>query len=374
MAAVTRLLLGAATLSAITACGPPPETRGSAVALGIYRRSLRPDGSVVPAGSGAGPRAGSDAGEASHDAPLSVDAAVRMAMRSSASLGELSKRVIEAEAAVDAAGQRTNPDIRVTNVRVARAIEGEPQAVTPRLRYSPERIGEISARQAEAHAKVREARAAVHAEQIAIEMEVRWLFDEIVLLDAEIAATERMAAAQRRRAEQAQDQVATSTVTAVDASLADLRAVEAEARTAERRSRRALALGELLDRMGLPAGAEPRLEGNAEVWPPTPLPSEQTLIESALDRSPVVAGAAAQIDGASARARLERTRRYPWFRFVEVGYELAPRSIVNGQPLETTIPPLTVGAAVELPILSTNEGGVRRAEAAGDAAKRHLEA
>jgi outer membrane protein TolC len=360
MASLTRWALGAALLGAMTGCWTPQETRGANEAIAIYRS--RP---IVRA-SAPGTTRDTSTGDAAGELTLSVDAAVQLAQKSSARLKEMERRIAVTEAAVEAAGQRANPELRVTNVRVARAIDtGEPLSATPRLRFSPERIGEIPAKQAEARAATREARALLRAEEIAIESEIRWLFDEIVLLDAEIAAADKMAAARRRHATQAQEQLGTATATAIDTSLADLLAVEADAHVAERKSRRALALGELVDRAGLPPGTTPRLEGNPTAWPPAPLPPEETLIETALRGSPDIAGAAARIDGANARVHLEQTQRWPWFRFLEVGYEFGPTG--------TNVPLFTVGASVELPIFSANAGGIRRAEAANDAAKRRLE-
>jgi cobalt-zinc-cadmium efflux system outer membrane protein len=252
-------------------------------------------------------------------------------------------------------------------VRLARAIDtGNDLSVTPRIRLSPERPGEISARQGEARAASREARVQVRAEELAVEAEIRWFFDDILLVDAELAASERVAATRRKLASQTREQLATATTTAVDASLADLYAIESEAQVAERRSRRSVLVAALLDRIGRASGVKLQLSGEPAAWPPPPLPSEQTLIEAALRESPRVAGSATRIDGASARVQLEQTRRWPWLRFVDIGYEFGPSN--------TNVPLWTVGAGVELPIFHANGDAVRTAEATKTAARRLLEA
>lgn len=367
MAALTRTSVGllALALALVAGCHAPPQTRASNEALAIYRRSIRPDQSIQFHGrsSAAVPRADAAAGEAA----LTVEMAIALAKRNSARLAAFDARIAAADAAIDAAGQRNNPELRATNVRVARAIDlGQTPRVVPRLRLSPERPGEIAAREAEARAASNEARAEARFEEIAIESEIRWLFDDVVLVDAEIAAAERVAAARRKLATQTRERLATATATSIDVSLADLHAIEADARLAERRSRRELVVAELLDRIGRPPGTKLQLQGDPTAWPPPPLPSEQTLIETALKRSPRVAGAAARIDGASARLDREQTRRWPWFRFVEVGYEL--------EPSVTNVPLWTVGAGVELPILNANGGAIREAEASRTAAKQRFEA
>lgn len=365
MASLTRTSAGVVVLALVAGCHAPPQTRGSNEALAIYRRSVRPDQTIQFHGRSSAPVPRAEPGAA--ETALTVDMAIALAKRNSARLAAIDARIVAADAAIEAAGQRNNPELRATNVRVARAIDlGLTPRVVPRLRFSPERPGEIPAREAEARAASNEARAEARFEETAIESEVRWLFDDVVLLDAEIAAADRAAATRRRLATQTRERLATATATSIDVSLADLHALEADARLAERRSRRELVVAELLDRIGRPPGTKLQLQGDPTAWPPPPLPSEQTLIETALKRSPRVAGAAARIDGASARVDLEQTRRWPWFRFVEVGYEL--------EASVTNVPLWTVGAGVELPILSANGGAIREAEASRTAAKQRFEA
>ncbi len=365
MASLTRTAVGLSAITLVAACHPPQQTRGESEALAIYRRSVRPDQTLQFHGRSSAPVPGAEAGAG--DTALTLDTAIALAKRNSARLAAIDARIRAADAAIEAAGQRNNPELRATNVRGGRAIDlGQFPRVVPRLRFSPERPGEIPAREAEARAASNDARAEARIEESAIEAEVRWLFDDAVLLDAEIVAAERAAATRRRLATQTRDRLTTGTATSIDVSLADLHAIEADARVVERRSRRALVVADLLDRIGRPPGTKLQLLGDPTVWPPPPLPSEQTLIETALKRSPRVSGAAARIDGASARLDLEQTRRWPWFRFVEVGYEL--------EPSLTNVPLWTVGAGIELPIFSTNGGAIREAEASRAAAKQRFEA
>ena len=365
MASLTRTAVGLSVIVLVAGCHSPQQTRGSDEALGIYRRSVRPDQTLQFHGRSSPPVPGAEAGAG--DTGLTLDTAIALAKRNSARLAAIDARITAADAAIAAAGQRNNPELRATNVRGGRAIDlGQFPRVVPRLRFSPERPGEIPAREAEARAASNDARAEARLEESAIEAEVRWLFDDAVLLDAEIVAAERAAATRRRLATQTRDRLATGTTTSIDVSLADLHAIDADARVVERRSRRALVVADLLDRIGRPPGTKLKLLGDPTVWPPPPLPSEQTLIETALKRSPRVSGAAARIDGASARLDLEQTRRWPWFRFVEVGYEL--------EPSLTNVPLWTVGAGIELPIFSANGGAIREAEASRAAAKQRFEA
>jgi outer membrane protein, heavy metal efflux system len=364
MAALLRTALVALTSVVALGCYSPQRTSGANEAVAIYQRSARAN--AAPAFRG---RSASDRGAAVPDvasgAPLTVDNAIAIAKKNSAKLAELDARVAAADAGIDAAGQRRNPELRVTSVRLGRTNE-DLNVVTPRLRFKPERPGEIGAREAEARAERDELEAHVHAEEMAIETEIRWFFDDVVVLDAEIAASERAAATRGKIAAQVKNDVGAATATGIDSDLADLFALEADGDVAELRSRRALLVTALLDRLGAPKDTKLVLAGDASAWPPPPLPSEQVLVEHALRRSPRVAGSAARIDGANARLHREEARRWPWLEFFEVGYEITKSP--------TGVPLFTVGAGVELPIFSTNGGGVRHAEASKAAAAHQLEA
>ncbi|MDB4938442.1 MAG: hypothetical protein JWP87_5414 [Labilithrix sp.] len=365
MAAVARIALVATTLVGPLACYSPQQTGGASEALAIYQRSVRTDGAPQFRGrAGAG---GPGTAEGGVHAPLTVEVAIGLAKKNSARLGELDARAAAAEAAVLAAGQRNNPELRATNVRVGRAIDRrEDPLVIPRLRFYPERPGEIAAREAEARAVAGEARAAARAEESAIEGEIRWLFEDALVLDAEIAASERAAATRDKLAAQTGDGLRSATSTAVDADLATLYAIEAGARVAELRSRRTLLIAALLDRIGRGSGTKLELAGEVGAWPPPPLPSEQVLIAAALKQSPRIVGSAARIDAANARLHLEEGRRWPWFNFAEVGYEI--------QPATNNVPLFTVGGGIEVPLFHMNGGAVRQAEASRSAARQGLEA
>lgn len=364
MAAVYRSALLALTVSALTGCYSQQRTQGPDEALAIYRQRAR--AATPPRFQGPTTNArGESTPDIPPNAPLTVDNAIALAKKNSAQLAELQGRVAEAEAGIDAAGQRRNPELRATNMRVGRSNEGL-NVITPRIRFHPERPGEIGAREAEARAERDEVRAHVLAEEAAIEAEVRWLFDDLLVLDAEIAASERAAATRGKIAAQVKDDVTSATATGIDADVAALFALEADGDVADLRARRALVLAGLLERIGRPAGSKIELRGDATAWPPPPLPAEAALIEQALRGSPRIAGTAARIDAAGARLDREQGRRWPWLEFVEIGYEIAPSP--SGVPL------FTVGAGVELPVFTTNGGRVRQADASKTAASHQLEA
>jgi outer membrane protein TolC len=191
------------------------------------------------------------------------------------------------------------------------------------------------------------------------------MFDDLLLLDAEIAAADGFAEAWRTMAARVKERVEQAAGTAIDESSTELYTVHAELIAAELRMRRSNAVGALLDRLGLDPRSTPSLAGDPPLaWPPPRLPAERALVEAALRTSPRIAGAAAAVDGADANAYLERSKRWPWLTFVDLGYEFGP-----GNPAGRAF---TVQAGVEVPLFHTNGGGARAAEANLEARRRAL--
>jgi len=160
--------------------------------------------------------------------------------------------------------------------------------------------------------------------------------------------------------------------TSIDEAMAELAAVEAEANSAFLRARRSEVLGALLDRLGFAPDSSVEVLGEPPLaWPPPALAPEAALVEAALRRRPEVEVAAARINAADARAFAERGKRWPWFSFLELGYEFAPSTVA---PSPTSGLGWTFQAGVELPIFDTNRAGVEASRAARSAAERALSA
>lgn len=337
-------------------------------AIEFYRDSLGPrDALSFRRDDGRRPKK-SDAANDADSVPrtLTVDVAIAMAKKNSARLGALDAAAAAAEANVAAADRRKNPEVRVSQMRLDEYLLGVPQIRTA-VRIFPDRPGAIAADVADARAKQAEALAYRRAEEFAIEADVRWSFDDVLLLDAEIAAARAVAQARQSLAKQMQARLAASETTSLDEALSALAALESDANLAAQEVLRRKALGELFDRLGIPSEATVEIIGDPPLsWPPAALLSEQALIEQALRQSPEVAIAAARIDAAGARAFAERAKRFPWFSFLEVGYQFDPRAIPGF--------PWTFQGGVDVPIFDTNRNGVAAADSAKTAAQRAFEA
>ncbi|AKT41125.1 TolC family protein [Chondromyces crocatus] len=297
-------------------------------------------------------------------AVLTVDQAVTLAKDNSPRLIELTARAEAARVGIDAWRTHRNPELRLQQGRLDQYLNGQPRLGTA-LRFRPSRPGEADAATATARSEEVTAIAEARAEELTIEADIRWLFDEAALLEAEIEAADRVLEARRERARQMKARLEIAQATTLDDVMAELSAVEAEQGGFDRRARLEAVKGELLDRAGLSPSSTVRLVGGAtRRWPPPDLPSEEALVEAALRNRVEVATAAAQIDATHALAFIEQRRRWPWFTFVEVGYQFAP-SVETGRGW-------TFELALELPVFNTGRAGAEAAEVTHRAAKTAL--
>lgn len=355
----------AAIVLALVGCASPLQTTGGDRAVALYRESLRASGAASAAsGADAPPPAPPVAGPA--PASLTPDEAVALAKANSARLAAVKARADAAAAMVAVENRLPNPELRVAQLQLDQLLSGEAQERTS-LRVSVPRPGEIEANVAIARAEAAEVRAELHAEEAAIEADIRWAFDDVVLFEAQLAALESVTTARKAVAERLQTRLEAAAATALEEAMAAMSAVDAEQNRAELAAELASARAALLVQLGLDPAAPVRFVGAPlSAWPPPPLPGEKALVEAALLRRPEIQIAASRIDASDARASLERAKQWPWFSFIELGYQVGP-----GIPAGLG---WTLQAGVEVPILDTNRNGVAAADAARTAAQKALDA
>lgn len=354
------LLLAAAGV-ALTGCYAPLGAAGSDHAIAMYRQDRARSRAIALHREGTR----SSARRAAPSA-LTADEAVAMARENSPRLAELEALADAAAAGAEAERHRENPELRVTQLRLDQVLKGEPRVGTA-VRFRPARPGSVDAEVAVARAEEVTALAEARAEELAIEADIRWLFDDAILLEAEIAAADAIVAVRRSIEEQTRARLEASRATSLDVAMAELSASEAEQDSADLRARLGAVRGDLLERVGVDPAAPVRLVGDpAAAWPPADLPSEDALVETALRNRVEVAAAAAQIDAADAQVFIERGKRWPWFSFLELGYEFSP-STERGLGW-------TLQAGIELPVFNSGGSATHAAEAAKRAAQSGLAA
>lgn len=287
---------------------------------------------------------------------LSESRAVELALENDAGLKALRAEFRVAEAEVENAGQLENPEIRVTQFRVRDLVEGTP-SIDLSLRAPIPRPGEMDALVAEAKAAAAVADADVATGSRRVASEVRLLYQELLLLDAETQAAHASVEIRTRLLDLVQKQAQSGITTKVDLAYAELALEQAHQEHMMLKAQRVSARIALLERLGLRTDIEltldaPKIDPEQE---PQPLGSMEDLIQEALKNRPALAAAAARIDLAAAVTYQERIKAWPWFSFVEIGYDVGP------DPVEGT--EWSFGLAVEIPLFSTNSGGIAVAEA-----------
>lgn len=353
---------------ALAGCSGSLPYSGSDRAIALYHDSLGAQGALSFRRNDAERREKESATNSADSVPsvLTVDGAIGLAKKNSARLIALQAAAAAADAMVVAANRHANPQFQLTQIRLNQILNGVPQVRTA-LRFFPDKPGAIAADVAEARARHAQALANLRNEELNLEVAVRWAFDDVALLDAEIAAARDVARIRQSINTEVQRRLSMAESTLIDQALADLSALEADADVSAQEARRREALGTLFDLLGVSPQATTEIQGEPPLaWPPAELPAERILVEYALRRSPEVAVAAARIDATDARAYAERAKQYPWFSYLEFGYQFAPN----------TIPGLgwTLQAGVDLPIFDTNRNGVIAANSAKTAAMRAFEA
>jgi len=284
---------------------------------------------------------------------LSLDALVEKAEKRSVRLQELRARAEATRLAVDAASPLPNPELRLAPMNLNEFADGN-VGLRPMLRMTFPRPFESAASTSAARAADAEARSAVLAEQQALEAEVRWAFDDVALLDAELETLARVAETRRTLATRVAEGVELSVATAVERSLAELSSVDAAQNLADLGQRRSEAASHLLDLAGLDAATPLVLESTQSgTRTLLELPNERALVEEALRHDPRIAAIGARIDAASAKLGFERSKQWPWFGLVGLGYQLGP----------AVKPGFMMQVGVELPIFDSNRAAVTASDA-----------
>lgn len=297
---------------------------------------------------------------------LTADMAVKFAKEHSARLLSAEARVNVAEAHKGEVGAWKNPELRLQGLRLDELTGGEPRANVA-LRIFPPRPGENSALEAEAEAQLSEEKANARLEELADEAFVRFLFQEALLAEEEWKAAKDAADARNSLYAAVKERVALSQATKVDEALANLSSKNAEEEVLRTKGLKDVARQALLARIGADGDVEIELVGDPLDERAIPdLPGEETLVRAALEKRPEVAAAAARVDAADAALSVERTRRWPWLTFAEVGYAFGP-DVTAGLGF-------SFRAGMELPIFDTGSNRAARAEAERNLAERQFTA
>jgi len=189
--------------------------------------------------------------------------------------------------------------------------------------------------------------------QVALDLErsVRLAYVDVWVARARCGVLDEVSATWRAAAELTRGRVSAGDLSDAEASAADAEALIAADTVARARGDQLIAEARLLALLGAPWLTVPRLAEAATS--PRDEPSGPAQVDVALDRRPDVRAARLALHAAAARARWERTRAF------------ALVATLDGQaPRGELAPRFSLGAQLDIPIFSLNQGGIGRADAA----------
>ncbi len=327
----------AALLVALAACYSPPSAA-----------PLTPGEVTSWSASAAAPRP--PARDASGSWELDVDAAIAYALQHGPTATERRDAESIASAEIDAAGQLTNPELRVG--RTFEDTLGTTDRVVVALRLHPDMPWARSAKVAAARADLAAERARSTGVQREVAAEVRRRYAALAFGEAtrEVITKQLAVLSERQRVLAAQ--VARGTATQLEALLSDEDAIDLEATRSTIEVEIARARASLATILGIPSG---------QAWKPVWDLAKLRAVEPPFDRSalraralaarPELAEAVHRVQAADARAYRERARRLPWFENVQV--ERSVKDAVDW----------SISAAITVPLFSLNGGEIEVADA-----------
>lgn len=326
----------AAILVALAACYTPP----SAAPFTPAEVALWSAGAAVPR---------ADDAPASWD--LDVEAAVAYALRHGPSAGARRGEEAIAAAEIGAAGQLTNPELRVGRSTES-SLVGATDRVVVALRLHPDMPWARSAKVAAARADLAAEQARTGIAHREVASEVRRLYAALAFGEAtrDVITRQLGVLAERQRVLAAQ--VSRGTATQLEAILSDEDLLDLEATRSTLEVELARSRTALSTLLGVPHG---------QTWKPVWDMAKLRAAETTFDRSalraralaarPELVEAAHRVQAADARAYRERARRVPWFENVQV-----ERSVKDSVDW-------SISAAITVPLFSLNGGEIEVADA-----------
>ena len=337
------LRIGAAGLLALVAAAcytPRPLSPTRAVEIWTASRSTAPD-----------------AVDKSGPLDLTADEAVELALRNNPDLRALRARTAVAAGKVSASDQLQNPELRLSQLRLDQMVDGK-TTLELGMRFRPERPGTLGARTHEAEMSQRAEEAEIANAARVLTEQVRALHAGVALSDEEIREAVREIELRKERLEYVSARVDAATATKLDLSMARLDLATAVDERLALVTERERDLSELKRLLSLPKDQELGCRADdGDLEPKDVTQTEEELIRMALESRPELSRRAARIAEAEAEAFQERAEQYPWFSFVEAGYDFMP----DQEPLA-----FAFGIGIDLPLFSLNSGKIEEADAVVD--------
>jgi len=306
---------------------------------------------VTPAAGGQAPRAIDAAG------PLTLPAALRMALDANADLAAARNELQAAEAAVLQAGARPNPALELSVEDRRR----ETRETTILLSQPVELGGKRSARvQAAEHSRAAAA-AELDAKKAEIRAAVITAYFDVLAAQERLRLAEESARIAQRGTDAAARRVTAGKISPVDETRARVAESGVRIELTQARSELVLSRKRLAALWGNPAPQFGHAEGQIDALPELPLLMELHARRAA---APAVLRARSELDRRQSLAQLESSRRIPDVT-ISLGVKRS-EELARNQAI--------VGVSIPLPLFDTNRGNVLEALRRTDKARDELSA
>lgn len=295
---------------------------------------------------------------------LDLEQAIALALRADPALLRRADRLAVADALIDRSAQLENPNLLVRNASLNRLAQGEARLELA-LRVPVPQPWARDARRQRATLERDATRAAQRGRQQRVRARVRQLFARLAMLEQSGAALERTAARAPRAVEPERSATAGPPRLDLDRALLLLRQAELSDLGHALRLRREAALHELRRLLGLaperpvvfrlePPAATPGAAAKPAPGSALLAAAEPALVQRALAQRWELQQAAAKVARADVGAYLERLKRWPWLRYLELSYVARPEFDPDG---------FQFALSIGVPALSWNRGAIAERDA-----------
>lgn len=254
-----------------------------------------------------------------------------------------------------------NPEIQLDLLHIQNFTQNLGTAgISGAISWSPPRPGERDARIRRAEARLEQVRAEVSAEEWNLASEVRKAYFSALALERRRQFAETALKLQQRVLRFYEDKFKLGDAPRVDLNLARLSYGDAVREQRSVINEASRALQQLNRLLGLPPTYGTVLRAPAETLDYKPIGADLSSLEQLmLAEQPELQAAKQEYEQAEQSVRIARYQRWPWFRFGPA----IDRNDVEANDLTNKV---GLGFALDLPIVSFNQGEIRRSEADRD--------
>lgn len=254
-----------------------------------------------------------------------------------------------AQAREDSIRRFQNPTLRFMNLSPGIA-DDDLNNFAIRFRWRPPFPSTYKARRSQLAALSRVKAQEIRTSLYRLVAQARELHARISLIDGKLALYRELAEIRRRSWQFHLKQAQAAVSSFLEADFAKLSYLDTETEITALKTQRATLSSSLMTMLGLGAGYNIASAAAGAADKMAPAPSIKTLVKRTLKRHPALLALDEQQKAQHALLWLEKSRRYPWLSFVQVGWDFSEKKVQNR---------FFMGLGLRLPLFDWNTGAIR---------------